>query len=702
MATSFFYNFIPSFPLLLLALFANSILKDTLPIVNAWVSDLKDIISIITYGTGERMNITHIFTGSMQRKIGSLLGLMLIIVLGQIGSVMIMLSTQEKDSLAVNMAGRERMLSQKMAKYAILMADGDVNNKDQFTAAVKLFDQSLKQLKDGSAANGLPPASQQVLPTITALEEAWTPFAKALDTIQNSQPGSAAASDALKYIIAHNEDVLNAADKMTTAFQTDAEARIQVAKIFLYITLGLGLLIFAFAFWVLQRLIRPLRQMLHMAVQIATTDLPQITQAVDELSRGNLAVRVHLTSKPVETNLIDESGKLAEAFNQMISHLHDTGNAFNQMTQNLQNLVQQVIKSSDALIHSSMDLASSAEQTRDATSQIALTMQQIASGTSQQAESATHTAISVEEVTHMVDQVAHGASKQASAVSKASDVTGQLSSAIEQVSQNIKTVSKDSTATSGVAQEGVLAVNETIKGMQEIKIKVGTLAEKVTEMSTRSDRIGIIVETIEDIAAQTNLLALNAAIEAARAGEAGKGFAVVADEVRRLADRAGTSAKEVSRLVENMRAIIAEAIIAVEEGTREVDSGVVRANTAGLTLEKILGATETVYQQAEQAAQAASKMSTSASELVSAVDSVYAVVEENTQATKKMAMHTTRVTESIENIASVSEENSAAVEEVTASTDNMNHQVEMVAASARSLATLADGLQKIVSQFKLA
>jgi methyl-accepting chemotaxis protein len=423
----------------------------------------------------------------------------------------------------------------------------------------------------------------------------------------------------------------------------------------------------------------------------------------------------------------DEIGDLGKAFDKLINYLQEMGDAANKVAVNnltvtvkphsekdelgisiskmiggLRTTVGKLAESSSSLTSSASQLASISNQAGQATNQIATTIQQVASGTTQQSVAVNKTASSVEEMTRAITGVAQGAQEQANAAGKASTITAQLSSAIQQVAGNAQEVVRESDNADRAAREGTVTVKDTLNGMERIKQKVGLSSQKVEEMGSRSDQIGDIINIIEDIASQTNLLALNAAIEAARAGEAGKGFAVVADEVRKLAERSSSSTKEIGSLIKAIQKTVAEAVTAMADGAKEVELGVVMAGKAGEALESIQMAAQAVNEQAGQAAAAAQEMAASADELVAAVDSVSAVVEENTAATEEMAASSSEVTQAIESIASVSEENSAAVEEVSASAEEMSAQVEEVTASAAELAKLAKQLQELVNQFTLA
>jgi methyl-accepting chemotaxis protein len=260
---------------------------------------------------------------------------------------------------------------------------------------------------------------------------------------------------------------------------------------------------------------------------------------------------------------------------------------------------------------------------------------------------------------------------------------------------------KGANETAQAAQNSARTVDATVQGMQRIQDKVALSAQKVQEMGTRSAQIGVIVETIDDIASQTNMLALNAAIEAARAGEHGKGFAVVADEVRKLAEKSASAAKEIAVLVKGIQTTVNEAVGAMDDGAREVETGVSLVEQSGQVFNEILQAAEHGKSAGAAIVNAAKHMNQLSTALVEAMDAVSAVVEQNTTVTQMMTENANEVTRAVENIAAVSEENSAAVEQVSASTEEMSAQVEEVAASAQALVELAQMMRQMAGQFQL-
>ena len=161
---------------------------------------------------------------------------------------------------------------------------------------------------------------------------------------------------------------------------------------------------------------------------------------------------------------------------------------------------------------------------------------------------------------------------------------------IAEVVVNVEMMSAAAGETAEIAREGGRTVRQTVDGIGEIRTTVMETAVKIKELEVHTRKVAEIVQVISEIADQTNLLALNAAIEAARAGEHGKGFAVVADEVRKLAERSASSAEEIAELIRAMQSGMDEAVSAMDLGTDRVERGTDLAQKAGEALESILAA----------------------------------------------------------------------------------------------------------------
>ncbi|MDD3731340.1 MAG: methyl-accepting chemotaxis protein [candidate division Zixibacteria bacterium] len=211
----------------------------------------------------------------------------------------------------------------------------------------------------------------------------------------------------------------------------------------------------------------------------------------------------------------------------------------------------------------------------------------------------------------------------------------QISTAIEEMTSNIVTSSKNSGEASQVsknasdfANTGGEIVNETIEGMQKITSVVGKSAESISKLAHSADQIGEIISVIDEIADQTNLLALNAAIEAARAGEQGRGFAVVADEVRKLAERTGKATGEITEMIKGIQNETEDAVKSMEAGVQEVDKGRVLVDKAGSNLSEIVNMSQQVSQMIQQIARASDEQSIAAEEISKNIERISEVSKE--------------------------------------------------------------------------
>ena len=253
------------------------------------------------------------------------------------------------------------------------------------------------------------------------------------------------------------------------------------------------------------------------------------------------------------------------------------------------------------------------------------------------AGTAEHVASASEEISSSASQQAQGAETQKDQTAQVATAMQEMSSTVLQVSENSSKAAESSRKAAETARHGGSIVNDTLSKMRAIADSVSATAKKVEELGKSSDQIGRIIGVIDDIADQTNLLALNAAIEAARAGEQGRGFAVVADEVRKLAERTTSATKEIAQMIRTVQDETKTAVAAMEEGTKQVEEGVKTTAQAGDSLKEIIQTSEEVGEMITHIATAATEQSSATEEINNNMDQIAKLVKESAEGAQQSA-----------------------------------------------------------------
>ena len=245
------------------------------------------------------------------------------------------------------------------------------------------------------------------------------------------------------------------------------------------------------------------------------------------------------------------------------------------------------------------------------------------------AGTASHVASASEQISSSATQLAQSAETQNDQTMQVATAMQQMSSTVISVSDSCNKAADAARHAAETARQGGSIVDGTLVKMRVIAESVGGTARKMEELGKSSDQIGRIIGVIDDIADQTNLLALNAAIEAARAGEQGRGFAVVADEVRKLAERTTTATKEIAQMIKNIQNETRVAVVAMENGSKQVEDGVDSTAKAGDSLRAIIQMSEEVGAMISEIATAATQQSSTSEQVSSNVEQIAKLVKES-------------------------------------------------------------------------
>ncbi|MGY3186825.1 methyl-accepting chemotaxis protein [Lysinibacillus sp. TE18511] len=339
---------------------------------------------------------------------------------------------------------------------------------------------------------------------------------------------------------------------------------------------------------------------------------------------GDLTVQGTYSSK-------DEIGQLTQSFNSMIN--------------NIRNTVTKVAETANHVAAASEELNANAAETTKATEMVANTM----------------------------ETIAHGSVEQLNNVSNTFNTVNELSTGVQQVAGNAQAVSGLSGDSLSLVTNGIDAANQMNQQMIDITDRVKGLSEVVDLLGKRSNEIGQIIDSITAIAEQTNLLALNAAIEAARAGEHGKGFAVVADEVKKLAEQSAVSSNQIEVLISETQKDTQKAVESMKLVTAGVNEGIKTTENTRTTFASIQGAIQSVTLQVEEVSAAVEQMAAGTEEIVGSMNSIHSVTKSTT----------------------------AGTESISATTEEQMASMEEISSSAYALANLAEELRDLAAHFRV-
>jgi methyl-accepting chemotaxis protein len=408
------------------------------------------------------------------------------------------------------------------------------------------------------------------------------------------------------------------------------------------------------------------------------------------------------------TELDDLVGKLEEQNRR----LHETIQGELAVAEEAGRRVRDVTAALKDIAQNVETLASSAEESSSSILELTATNDEVAENVGELAASVRETVSSIEEMTYSIKEVAKNVDALSLTAEETSSSMNEMDVSIDQVQSNANETAKLSEEVASDAERGAEAILKTIGEIYRIKESSQEAVAVISNLGSRIEAIGQILSVIDDVAEQTNLLALNAAIIAAQAGEHGKGFAVVADEIKDLAERAGSSTKEIAELIKTIQAESKNAVAAVERGAHNVDRGVEVSNEAERALKKILESSQKSTTMVRAIARATVEQAKGSKQVTDAIGRIAETVQQIAAATAQQARGSELIVKSAEKMRLItqhversSQEQARGGRQITQAIENISNMVNQLNVSQRGqtrgneqLLASADRIEELAHQ----
>lgn len=440
---------------------------------------------------------------------------------------------------------------------------------------------------------------------------------------------------------------------------------------------GVALLIGIFLSWMIGK---------HITVPLA-----KVIYIIQEMSKGHLDNTLDISRK-------DEVGILAESFRKMIEYLKGMaktaeeiaegdlrreptpesekdvlGNAFRKMVISLRTIIASLRTGSDQIASAASQISKSTDQTSKKSESSATALEEITS--------------TMHEMSSNIQSVARNIQSQSSSVTETSSSVEQMVTSIQRVTDNVKRLVDITQKSFDAVIYGRQAVMKASSGMEEINRVTNKAADTIGRLASKTDDIVKIVEVIDDIAEQTNLLALNAAVEAARAGEQGMGFAVVSEEVRKLAERSARSTREIAELINAVTREAQEAVRHMGNNADIVEHGLVHSVEVNQALQRIEESVAEVLKYSQEIGAATLEQSSGSEQIEKSIANLNEITHEISTAAEEQSSGAEQVVKSVEKVMEMVQQNALSTVDLLSSAEELNRQ--------------AESLQSIVAKFSL-